>query len=73
MTLPWTDTLKAPPQKPAVSCNERFMAARHNGGCYEKNVFMYVLICKGLSNGVVWGALFQEVRPGAGLKTGDFV
>ena len=22
---------------------------------------------------MTWGAVFQEIRPGAGLKTGDFV
>ena len=36
----------------------------------------YVLVCKGLwKDGawVAWGTVFQEMRPGAGFKTGDFV
>ena len=42
----------------------------------EENIFMYFLDCKGLSNddvGVARGTVFQEIRPGAGFKTGDFV
>ena len=38
--------------------------------------FMYFLLCKGLSNDDVGGArdtLFQQIRPGAGFETGDFV
>ena len=34
------------------------------------------LVCGGLSNDdvrVVRGAVFQEIRPGAGFQTGDFV
>ena len=46
-----------------------------------KNTFIYIyfLVCKGLlllSNddvGVARGTAFQEIRPGAGFKTGDFV
>ena len=33
-------------------------------------------VCKGLSNddvGVARGTVFQEIRPGAGFKTGNFV
>ena len=44
----------------------------------KKTIFMYFVVCKGraLSNDdvvVARGAVFQEVRPGAGFKTGDFV
>ena len=52
------------------------MAARHEGGCYEKNTLEHFLVCKGLSNddvGVARDIVFEEIRPGSGLKTGDFV
>ena len=52
------------------------MAARHEDGCYEKDVFIYFHVCKGLSNdagGVARGTVFQEIWPGVGLKTGVFV
>ena len=42
----------------------------------DENIFMHFLGCKGLSNGaieVAGGTAFQEIRPGAGFKTGDFV
>ena len=38
--------------------------------------FIYFLICKGQSNddvGATRSTVFQEIRPGAGFKTGDFV
>ena len=38
--------------------------------------FIYFLICQRLSNddvGVARGTVSQEIRPGAGFKTGDFV
>ena len=37
---------------------------------------MYYFVCGGLSNDdvrVVRGTVFEEIRPGAGFKTGDFV
>ena len=37
---------------------------------------MYFLVCEGLSTdgvGVAEGTMFLETRPGAGLKTSDFV
>ena len=51
---------------------------RHEEGCHEKkSIFTCVLVCTGLSNddvGVVArGTVFQDIRPGAGFKTGDFV
>ena len=55
------------------------MAARHKEGCYLRNAAVHFLVCKerkGLSNddvGVARGTVFQEVRPGAGFKTGGFV
>ena len=39
----------------------------------KNNVFVYFLVCKGISNGdvgVARGAIFQEIRPGAGFETG---
>ena len=42
-----------------------------------KNVSSHMFsFCKGLSKvdvGVARGIVFQEIRPGAGFKTGDFV
>ena len=69
-------TTIAPPPKPAIFFNGRFVAARYDEGCYEKNILKHFLVCKGLSNddvGVARGIVFQEIRPGAGCKTGDFV
>ena len=52
------------------------MAARHEEGCHEMHIFAYFLVLhEGLSNddvGVARGTVFQEIRPGAGFKTGDF-
>ena len=42
----------------------------------KKYLDLFFLVCKGLSNddvGVARGTIFQEIRPGAGFKTGDFV
>ena len=42
----------------------------------EKNVSIYFLGCKGLSIDdveVSRGTVFQEIRPGVGFETGDFV
>ena len=52
------------PPKPAIFCNERFMAARHEEECYKNNVFNYSLVCKGLPNndaGVAMGTVVQEI------------
>ena len=52
------------------------MAARHEKRCSETYLSMYFLVCEGLSNdgvGVTRGTVFQETRPGAGFKTGEFV
>ena len=51
------------------------MAARPELGCYEKRILTHFHACKGLSNdyvGAAWGTVFQEIRPDAGFKTGDF-
>ena len=64
------------PPKTVIFFNERFMAARHKEGCYLRNVPVHLLVCNGLSNngvGVARDTVFQEVRPGAGFKTSDFV
>ena len=66
----------ARPPKPAFFLNERFVAARHKEGCYKKNASVHFLVCKGLSNGdigVTRGAVIKDIRPGAGVNTGDFV
>ena len=56
---------------------ERFMAARHQKGyCRQKKLPIYFLGCKGRSIddvGVSRDTAFQEIRPGAGFETGDFV
>ena len=65
-----------PPREPAIPFNERFMAARHEEGCYENNFCKYVLVCKGLSNDdieVARGTVFQKIRPGAGGIRGNLV
>ena len=52
------------------------MAARHEERYYEENITMYFLSCKGISDDaieVAGGTAFQEIRPGAGFKIGDFV
>ena len=52
------------------------MAARYEEGCYEKYIFTYVLVHEGLSTddvGVAKGTVFQEIRPWARFKTGDFI
>ena len=51
------------------------MAARHKEGCCERKVSMYFPIFKGPSNGEVGEArstVVQEIRAGAGFKTGHF-
>ena len=45
-----TDSTIAPPPKPAILFNERFIAARHEEGCYEKSILKSFHGCKGLSN-----------------------
>ena len=52
------------------------MASRNEEGCYQQRASMYFHVCIGLSNddfGVARGPVFQEIRPAAGFKTGDFV
>ena len=42
----------------------------------KQNAFVYFVVCKGPSNddvGAARGTAFQEIWPGAGFKTGDFV
>ena len=71
-----TDSTIDPPVKPATFFNKRFMAARQEGGRYESQLFVYVLVCKGLSDddvGVAWGTVSEEIRPAAGVKTSDLV
>ena len=52
------------------------MVARHEEGCFYQKVSAYFIVCKGLSSddvGIPRDTMFQEIRPGAGFKTGDFV
>ena len=68
---PLADSTIAPPPKPAFFFNERFMAARHEEGCYGMHFSMHFLVCRGLSNddvGVARGTVSQETRPGAGVS-----
>ena len=65
------DSTIAPPPQPAIS-----MAARREEGCHEKHTFTHIVACKGLSNkgvGMARGAIIEEIRPGAGFETCDFV
>ena len=42
----------------------------------KNEIIIYFLVCKGRSNDDVGGAsgtVFQDIRPGSGFKTGDFV
>ena len=42
----------------------------------KNKIFTCFLVCKGRSNDYVErarGTVFQEIRPGAGFQTGDFV
>ena len=75
-----TDSTTAPrPRPPAETSDifdERFMAARHEEECYEKNIFTCFFVCKGLSNGdvrVTRRTVLQKIRPDAGFKPGYFV
>ena len=52
------------------------MTSRHKEGSIENKVSAYFLVCKGLSIddvGVSRDTVSQEIRPGAGFETGDFV
>ena len=56
------------------------MAARCEEGYYQKDIFTCSLVSKGLvvvsnddAGGVARTTLLQEIRPGVGFKTGDFV
>ena len=67
----------SPQQKTAVFFDERFVAARYEEGCYEKHL-LRICSCSRMTVdrshvGVAKGTLFQEIRPWAGFKTGDFV
>ena len=42
----------------------------------KNSIFLFFFACKGLSNddvGAARGTVFQEIRPGVGFETGDFV
>ena len=74
-TSPLTDSTIAPP-KPAIIIDERFKVCRNRNGFHEKPFLTHFHVCKGLSKddvGAARGTVFQEIRPEAGFKTGDFV
>ena len=44
--------------------------------CYDKKILLYVLVYEVLSKddvGVGRGSVVEEIQPGAGFETGDFV
>ena len=52
------------------------MAGQREEECYENTILTHFHVCKGLSNddvGAAKGTVLQEMRLGAGFKTGDFV
>ena len=52
------------------------MAARHKDGYYWENVSIYFLVCKRLTTddvGVSRDTVLQQIPPGAGFETSDFV
>ena len=55
----WTNAVDwfydSPPPKPAISFDERFMAARHDEGRYEENILTCFFACRGLSNDLTSG------------------
>ena len=74
----------SPPPNPAIRFSERFMTARHEEGCYESNIIIYILSClqrtkyrtRWRRDGKKRGTaphFIQETRPGDGFKIGDFV
>ena len=66
--------LRCPPQKQAISFNERCMADLHKEGHYRKTGCPYVFLCANVYDvGVSTDSVFQENRPGAGFDSDDFV
>ena len=74
---PGTDSTIAPPKK-----KRRFSLTRvpwlldTRNDAMKNTASCIFFVWKGISNdnvGVARGAVFQEVRPGSGFKTGDFV
>ena len=39
----------------------------------SSNIFMFAWVYRAMSSGRQGGTVFQEIRPGAVFKTGDFV
>ena len=71
-----TDSTIAPPKNQRFSLTNVSWLLDTRKDDMKNTIFMYFLVCKGRSNDDVVGArgtVFQEIRPGAGLKTGDFV
>ena len=77
-TRQMADSTIAPPPKPTISLTDVswLFDTTRRCICYAKNIFMYFLVDERVSNddvGVARAAIFQEIRPKAGFKTGDFV
>ena len=74
---PKTDsTLASPPLKPRFSFTNVLWLLDTRKDTLENKVSIYLLVCKGLSIGDVGVSRVtetQEIRPGAGFETGDFV
>ena len=68
-----TGSTIAPLKKPAIFLSERFISARQEEGRYETQLFVYVLVCKGLSNDDVGVPCLRRCGREQGFKTGDFV
>ena len=75
-TLVATDSTIAPPQNQRFSLTNVSWLLDTRKDDMKNTIFIYFLVCKGQSNDDVVGArgtVFQEIRPGAGLETGDSV
>ena len=69
-----------PPKNQRLSLtNVSWLLDPHEEGCYYENVLWCFLVCKEraiercTSGWQGRGTVFEEIRPGAGFKTGDFV
>ena len=71
-----TDSTIAPPQNQRFSLTNVSWLLDTRKDAMKRISACITFVCGGLSNDdvrVVRGTVFQEIRPGAGFKTGDFV
>ena len=76
LRLPATDSTIAPPSNQRWSLTNDSWLLDKRTDTTENGVSTYFLVCKGLSIddvGVSRDTVFQEIRPGAGFETSDFV